>query len=113
MSGAIVKWLEWLGYGAESRHKVVNARLGFTMGRLDSSLCQPGSKWVPFFNQGRVRQAVPKIQRGTLTPTAPTAIRLCKSPLNVTPHQDRLGKTVLIRGHTICFFFYFWGGGGE
>ena len=48
-------------------------RLGFAMQRLETSLCQPSSKWIPFSNLGRIRQqkekdgrrlssAVPKIQ---------------------------------------------------
>ena len=71
--GAVVEWLVRLGYGAESRRKVVSSRLGFAMRRLKNSLCQPSSKWVPFSNQGRIRQrkerdglclssAVPRIQ---------------------------------------------------
>ena len=40
--------LEWLGYGAESRGKVVSLRLGFAMRQLENFLCQPSSKWVPF-----------------------------------------------------------------
>ena len=28
--GAVVEWLEWLGYGAESRN-VMSSRLGFAM----------------------------------------------------------------------------------
>ena len=51
----------------------VSSRLGFAMRRLENSLCQPNSKWVPFSNKGRIRQrmerdglrlslAVPKIQ---------------------------------------------------
>ena len=70
--GVIVKWLELLN-GAGTRHKVVSSRLGFAMRQLENSLCQPSSKWVPFSNQGRIRQrkerdglsyssAVPKIQ---------------------------------------------------
>ena len=54
-----------------------------------NSLCQPSRKWVPFSNWGRIRQrkerdglclssAVPKISK-TLTPTAPTAIRLLET----------------------------------
>ena len=69
----MVEWLERLGYGAESRRKFVSSRLGFAMWRLENSLCQPSSKWVPFSNEGRLRQrkekdglrlssAVPKIQ---------------------------------------------------
>ena len=30
--------VEWLGYGEESRHKVVSSRLGFAMPRLENSL---------------------------------------------------------------------------
>ena len=48
LGSTIVKWLEWLDHGAESRHKVVNLRLGFIM--LENSLCQPSTKWVPFLN---------------------------------------------------------------
>ena len=38
LSDAVVEWLEWLGYGAESRRKVVNSRLGFAMQRLENCL---------------------------------------------------------------------------
>ena len=48
--GFVVKWLERLDYGAESHHKVVGSRLGFAMRRLENSLCQPTSEWVPFSN---------------------------------------------------------------
>ena len=34
--GAAVELLGWLGYGAESRHKVVSSRLGFAMRRLET-----------------------------------------------------------------------------
>ena len=58
----------------------------FAMGRMENSLCQPSSKWIPFLNQGRIRQPrremgstfhhlCPRYSR-TLTPTAPMAIRL-------------------------------------
>ena len=30
---AVVEWLEWLGYGAESRRKVMSSRLGFAVQR--------------------------------------------------------------------------------
>ena len=46
--GAVVKWLECLGYGAESPWKGMESRLGFTMRRLEN--CQPSSKLVFFFN---------------------------------------------------------------
>ena len=39
-------------YGAESWCKVVRLRLGFAMRGLENSLCQPSSKWVPFFESG-------------------------------------------------------------
>ena len=39
MRGAVVEWLEQLDYGTESRRKVVSSRLGFTMLRLENSLC--------------------------------------------------------------------------
>ena len=29
--GTLVKWLEWLGYGAENHRKVVSLRPGFAM----------------------------------------------------------------------------------
>ena len=78
-TGAVVEWLERFGYGAEKRRKVVSSRLGFAIRRLESSLCQPNSKWVPSSNQRRIRQqkekdglclssAVPKI--------APVSLRL-------------------------------------
>ena len=34
----MVKWLERLDYGAESRHKVVSSRLGFAMLQLENSV---------------------------------------------------------------------------
>ena len=46
--GVVVEWLERLGYGAESRRKVVRSRLCFAMRGLENSLCQPSSKWAPF-----------------------------------------------------------------
>ena len=77
--GAVVEWLEQLGYGAEKRRKVVSSMLGFAIRRLERSLCQLNSKWVPSSNQRRIRQqkekdgiclssAVPKI--------APMSLRL-------------------------------------
>ena len=58
-----------------------SSRLVCTMRRLENSLCQPSRKWVPFSNHGRIRQRKAFHQlcprySGTLTPTAPTAIRL-------------------------------------
>ena len=53
-SGAMVEWLERLGYGAESRRKVE-----FEAGLCHATtvkLCQPSSKWVPVSNQRRIRQ---------------------------------------------------------
>ena len=38
MRGAVVKWLEWLGYGAESRKRVVSLRLGLAMRQLENSV---------------------------------------------------------------------------
>ena len=74
MRGAVVEWLEWLGYCAESHRKVASSRLTVAIRRLEKSLCQPSSKWVPSSNQGRIMQwkerdglrlssAVIKIQR--------------------------------------------------
>ena len=53
--GAVVEWLEWLGYGAESRRKVAGSRLGLAivLRGLENSFCQTGSKWVPFFELGK------------------------------------------------------------
>ena len=42
--GAVVEWLERLGYGEESRRQVVSSRLGSSMRRLQNSLCQPSGK---------------------------------------------------------------------
>ena len=42
-TGAVVERLEWLGYGAERRRKVVSLRLGFAMQRLENSFCPPNS----------------------------------------------------------------------
>ena len=36
--GAMVDWLEWLGYDAESCCKVVSSRLGFAMRQLENSV---------------------------------------------------------------------------
>ena len=83
--GVVVKWLERLDYGAKSCRKVVSSRLGFAMRRLENSLCNPAVNGYLFANKGRLRQrkerdglrlssAVPRYS-GTLTPTAPTAIR--------------------------------------
>ena len=55
----MVRWLDWLGYRAESHQKVVSLRLGFTIRRLENSVCQPSSKWVQgylFLNKGRIRK---------------------------------------------------------
>ena len=82
--GAGVEWLERLSYGAEGRRKVVSLRLGFAIRRLENSLCQSSSKWLPFSNYGRTRQrkerdgihlsfAVPRIQSN---PSVPMTIRL-------------------------------------
>ena len=64
---------------------------------LEHSLCQPSSKWLPFLNQGRIRQhkgtdglclssAVPKIQWVSITSTAPMAIRLWETIAFLTEH---------------------------
>ena len=37
--------------------KVVSSRLGFAMRRLENSLCQLSSKWVPFFELGKAKAA--------------------------------------------------------
>ena len=55
--GAVVEWLERLGYGAESRRKVVNSRLGFAIRLLENSLCQPSNKWETFSDQGKNKTA--------------------------------------------------------
>ena len=54
--GALVKWLERLRYSAKSCRKVVSLRLGFATRRLENTLCQPSNIWIPFSNQGRIRQ---------------------------------------------------------
>ena len=48
----VVKWLEQLGYGAESRRK-----REFAMRQLENSLCQSSCKWVPFFELGKDKAA--------------------------------------------------------
>ena len=53
----MVEWVERLDYGAESRRKVVSSRLGFTMRRLENSLCPPNRKWVLFFELGKAKAA--------------------------------------------------------
>ena len=57
LRGAVVEWLEWLGYGAESRRKVASSALGFAIRRLEICLFQPSSKWVPFFESGKDKAA--------------------------------------------------------
>ena len=75
--GAVVEWLERLGYGAESLRKA-GVRGWATTGKL----CQTSSRWVPFFELGTdkaakgVGWAPPFISCAQDTPTAPTAIRL-------------------------------------
>ena len=53
----MVEWLERLDYGAESRRKVVSSRLDFAIRRLENSLCQRSSEWVPFFELGEDKAA--------------------------------------------------------
>ena len=60
--GAVVEWLERLGYGTGSRRKVMSSRLGFAMRRLENSLCKPSSERVPFSNHGRIRQRKERAQ---------------------------------------------------
>ena len=63
----MVKWLQRLGYGAESRSKVVSLRMGFAMGdwktqemgtffELGKAKAAEGEGWV------RLSSTVPKIQ---------------------------------------------------
>ena len=47
---AVVEWLEWLGYGAESRRNVMSSRLSFAIRRLENFVCQPNSKCESFLN---------------------------------------------------------------
>ena len=42
----MTEWLEWLGHGAETCHKVVSSRLGFAMQQLENSLCQQSSTFL-------------------------------------------------------------------
>ena len=51
----MVEWLERLGYGAESRRKVVSSRLGFAMRRLENSV-SPAAKGT-FFELGKAKAA--------------------------------------------------------
>ena len=53
----MIEWLEWLDYGAESRRKVLSSRLGFAMRRLENSVNQSSSKWVPFYELGKDKAA--------------------------------------------------------
>ena len=53
----MVEWLERLKYDAESHRKVVSLSLGSAIQRLENSLCQPSSKWVPFFEYGNGKAA--------------------------------------------------------
>ena len=54
-----------LSYGTEIHRNVVRFNLGFTIRRLENYLCQPSSKWLPFSNQGRVRQRKESEQKGS------------------------------------------------
>ena len=76
----------------------MSSRLGFAMRRLENSLCQPSSKWVPYFELGKVKAAKRRGMRsafhqlcprysGTLTPTVPTAIRLWETFTFVTSYS--------------------------
>ena len=47
----MVGWLERLSYGAESRRKIVQSNPFFAIRKMENSICQPSSKWVPFSNQ--------------------------------------------------------------
>ena len=53
--GAVVEWLEQLGYGAVIYRKVVRSNPGFAIRRLKNSLSSPSSKWANFSDQRRVR----------------------------------------------------------
>ena len=44
----MVEWLEWLGYGAESRRKVMSSRLGFAMQRLENSVNPAVNRYLFF-----------------------------------------------------------------
>ena len=81
----MVEWLEWLCCGAES-HRKREFEAGLRYAMTGNSLCQRSSKWEAFLNSGMIRhrkkrdglpfhQLCPRYS-GTLTPTAPTAIRL-------------------------------------
>ena len=50
--GALVEWLERLGYGTESYCKVVSLRLGFTLRQLENSVNQAVNGYL-FSNKGR------------------------------------------------------------
>ena len=52
-TGAVVVWLERLGYDAESRHKALSLRLGLAMRRLENSVCPPSSNIGTFFQLGK------------------------------------------------------------
>ena len=69
---------------AQSHREVMRLPPSVTIHPTTGKLCQSSSKWVPFLNQGMIRlgkerdglflsSAMPK--SGSLTPTAPTAIR--------------------------------------
>ena len=55
--GAIVAWLETLRLGAGSCCRVVKSQTCFAIQRLENSLCQPSSKWVPFVESGKDKAA--------------------------------------------------------
>ena len=78
------EWLERLDYGAESHRKVVSSRLGFAMRRLRKTLSVNPAVNVYLFRiregskRRRMGSAFHRLcprYNGTLTPTAPTAIR--------------------------------------
>ena len=57
----------------QNRRKVMSSRLCLAFRRRENSLCRVSSKWVPFSNQGKIRQRMERDELrlssgGTLTP---------------------------------------------
>ena len=91
--------------------------------KATGKLCHPSSKWVPFSNKGRIRQRkerdglrlhqlCPRYS-GTLTSTAPTAIRLWETftylyhswyPFLYGALFERLPESVLFQRFCMCHF---------
>ena len=92
----MVEWLEELDYGVESGRKIVISSSGFAMGRLETLSVDPAVNGYLF----RIREGLGSERRGigstfhqlclcwSLTPTAPTAIRLWETSTPFTLTTD-------------------------